>query len=71
MIDPNVIRDLASLAGYVGDLSDKQITEIRQKLANSYIDGILDNRALEGPDNDGETQRSGRTPDTGSGNQPA
>lgn len=59
MIDAALIQDLAHAAGCARTLSADEIKTIRQKLANAYVDDILDKEVP-----DGEAQCSGRQADT-------
>lgn len=62
MIDTEVIRDLAKAAGCKHELTDTEIKEIREKLAASLIDDIMDGKfePLNDKDvpHDGEKKRS-------------
>lgn len=53
MIDSALIQDLAQAAGCTRVLSADEIKTVRQKLANAFVDDILDKEAP-----DGEAQRS-------------
>jgi hypothetical protein len=59
MIVDDIIRDLAKTAGHECELTDADVTVVRRKLANAFVDMILDGQEII---NDGKAKCSGVSP---------